>query len=141
MVRFTPESQVSPTNHAKFNYLAYYTAAGGHIWTEGKSDSQGGLGAVLSITNQSFPPKPPVRDHGDEHGLRRRHERRQQHRVQGRTASPCSTRCGPAQRIDRRMPIRRIDYDAMAYGFKRYRASRSRAGTRRSRRRSISGAR
>ena len=55
MIRFTPESQINESTRAKFNYLAYYVSAGGHLWTEGRSDSRGGLGAVLSIINQSFP--------------------------------------------------------------------------------------
>jgi hypothetical protein len=117
MVRFTPESQLDPTRSARFNYLAYYAAAGGHIWTEGKSDSRGGLGAVLSITNQSFPRNLRCEIAGTSTGC------------SGDTSGVnciayrtfCVTvidKARPAPRLDPRMPDRRIDYDAMAYGFK-----------------------
>ena len=81
MVRFTPESLISPTRSAKFNYLAYYVSAGGHIWTEGRSDSRGrSRGGALD--HQSIvPPESAVRDRGNKHRVRRRHERRLQHRV------------------------------------------------------------
>jgi hypothetical protein len=117
MIRFTPESQLSSTTTGQFNYLAYYLAAGGHIWSEGKSDSRGGLGAVLSITNQSFPRNLRCEITGERTGC------------DGDTSGVnsiayrayCVTvidklRC--AQRNDPRMPERRIDYDALAYAFK-----------------------
>ena len=117
MVRFTPESMINPTRSAKFNYLAYYASTGGHIWTEGKSDSRGGLGAVLSITNQSFPRNlrceiaaQSTGCAGDTSGV---------NSIAYRTY--CVTvidKVRPAPRIDTRMPDRRIDYDAMAYGVK-----------------------
>jgi hypothetical protein len=117
MVRFTPESQINQSTKAKFNYLAYYAAAGGHLWTEGKSDSRGGFGAVLSITNQSFPRNLRCEIAGTSTGCA------------GDTSGVnciaykafCVTvldKAKPAPRIDPRMPDRRIDYDAMSYGFK-----------------------
>jgi hypothetical protein len=117
MVRFTPESQVSATRAAKFNYLAYYASAGGHVWTEGKSDSRGGLGAVLSITNQSFPRNLRCEIAGTSTGC--------QGDTSGVNSIAYRTYCvtvidkaRPAPRLDPRMPDRRIDYDAMAYAFK-----------------------
>lgn len=117
MVRFTPESQVSETRIAKFNYLAYYASAGGHLWTEGKSDSRGGLGAVLSITNQSFPRNLRCEIAGTSTGCAGD--------TSGVNSIAYRTYCvtvldkvRPAQRIDPRMPMRRIDYDAMSDGFK-----------------------
>ena len=117
MVRFTPESQVSQTRVARFNYLAYYASAGGHIWTEGKSDSRGGLGAVFSITNQSFPRNlrceiagASTGCDGDTSGV---------NSIAYRTY--CVTvidKARPIPRVDSRMPDRRVDYDAMAYAFK-----------------------
>jgi hypothetical protein len=117
MIRFTPESQVSQTRVAKFNYLAYYASAGGHIWTEGKSDSRGGLGAVFSITNQSFPRNlrceiagASTGCDGDTSGV---------NSIAYRTY--CVTvidKARPIPRVDSRMPDRRVDYDAMAYAFK-----------------------
>jgi hypothetical protein len=117
MVRFTPESQVTQLTQGKFNYLAYYASAGGHIWTEGRSDSRGGLGAVLSITNQSFPRNLRCEIAGQRTGC------------DGDTSGVnsiayrayCVTvldKVRPAQRLDSRMPMRRIDYDALAYAFK-----------------------
>ncbi len=117
MVRFTPESQVSPTRLAKFNYLAYYASVGGHIWTEGKSDSRGGLGAVFSITNQSFPRNLRCEIAGTRTGC--------DGDTSGVNSIAYRTYCvtvidkvRPAQRVDPRMPYRRIDYDAMSSGFK-----------------------
>ncbi|MCX5753155.1 MAG: hypothetical protein NTW97_05850 [Candidatus Krumholzibacteria bacterium] len=55
MVRFTPESHISTLGHSTFNLLAYYMASGGHLWTCGRSDRQGGLAAVLSENAQRFP--------------------------------------------------------------------------------------
>ena len=117
MVRFTPESQVSATRAAKFNYLAYYASTGGHIWTEGKSDSRGGLGAVFSITNQSFPRNLRCEIAGTSTGC--------DGDTSGVNSIAYQTYCvtvidkaRPAPRLDPRMPSRRIDYDAMAYAFK-----------------------
>ncbi len=92
-------------------------AAGGHIWSEGKSDSRGGLGAVFSITNQSFPRNLRCEIAGTSTGC------------DGDTSGVysiayktyCVTvidRARPISRIDPRMPERRVDYDAMAYAVK-----------------------
>ncbi|MCX5753153.1 MAG: hypothetical protein NTW97_05840 [Candidatus Krumholzibacteria bacterium] len=117
MVRFTPESWITETRSARFNYLAYYASAGGHIWTEGKSDSRGGLGAVLSITNQSFPRNLRCEIAGQSTGC--------EGDTSGVNSIAYRTYCvtvidkvRPAPRIDPRMPDRRIDYDAMAHAFK-----------------------
>jgi len=117
MVRFTPESQLSQTTKARFNYLAYYAAAGGHIWTEGKSDSRGGFTAVLSINNQSFPRNLRCEIAGTRTGC--------DGDTSGVNSIAYKTFCitvldkvKPAPRLDPRMPERRIDYDALAYGFK-----------------------
>jgi hypothetical protein len=116
MVRFTPESLVGASGSAKFNFLSYYIAAGGHIWSEGRSDQHGGLGAVLSQTNQSFPRNLRCEIAGISTGCA------------GDTSGVhciayhvyCVTvldKVKPAPRVDVRMPERRIDYDAMVYGF------------------------
>ena len=117
IVRFTPESQITQTTRAKFNYLAYYASTGGHIWTEGKSDSRGGFGAVFSIVNQTFPRNLRCEIAGQRMGC--------DGDTSGVNSIAYRTFCitvvdkvRPAVRIDPRMPMRRIDYDAMAYGFK-----------------------
>ena len=55
MVRFTPESHITTLGHSTFNFLSYYMAAGGHLWSCGRSDGQGGLAAVLDENAQRFP--------------------------------------------------------------------------------------
>jgi hypothetical protein len=55
MVRFTPESRVSTQGRPTINFLAYYMASGGHVWTEGRSDRQGGLTAVMYENAQRLP--------------------------------------------------------------------------------------
>ena len=116
MVRFTPESLVGVSGSTRFNFLSYYVAAGGHIWSEGKSDQHGGLGAVLSQTNQSFPRNLRCEIAGISTGCA------------GDTSGVLSIayrvycvtvldKVRPAPRNDVRMPQRRVDYDAMAYGL------------------------
>jgi hypothetical protein len=55
MIVFTPESQIATQGHSTFNFLAYYLASGGHLWSCGRSDRQGGLAAVLAENAQRFP--------------------------------------------------------------------------------------
>ncbi|HVO76939.1 MAG TPA: hypothetical protein VMT60_03050, partial [Candidatus Bathyarchaeia archaeon] len=117
MVRFTPESLIGSSGSARFNFLMYYLAAGGHIWSEGRSDQHGGLAAVLYPTNQSFPKNLRCEIAGTSTGC------------SGDTSgvnciayrSYCVTvldKVRAAPRQDSRMPARRIDFDAMYYAFK-----------------------
>jgi hypothetical protein len=50
LVQFVPES----AEQANPNILVFYLTAGGHIWTNGKSDRNGGLAAVLPM-RRAFP--------------------------------------------------------------------------------------
>ena len=117
MVRFTPESMLNPTRTSKFNYLAYYVSAGGHIWTEGRSDSRGGLGAVLAIYNQSFPRNlrceiagTNTGCEGDTSGVNSIAYRIYCVTILDKVIAP--------PRIDSRMPNRDVDHDALSYAFK-----------------------
>ncbi len=55
MIRFIPESKIGTISRQSFNTLQIFIASGGHLWTEGKCDRQGGLGAVLHPSVQLFP--------------------------------------------------------------------------------------
>ncbi len=55
MIVFTPESRIATLGHSTFNFLAYYMAMGGHVWSCGRSDRQGGLAAALYENAQRFP--------------------------------------------------------------------------------------
>ncbi len=117
MVRFLPESWVTPNTQLLFNYLSYYMASGGHIWTEGKSDKQGGLNAVLYPYRQVQPINLRCEITGTQTGC------------EGDTSGVFCIAykdycvsvidkfvCTP--RIDPRMPVRRIDMDAMNYAYR-----------------------
>jgi hypothetical protein len=53
LVMFTPEGSRPQLN---LNYLPYYLAYGGHLWTEGEGHRSGGLAAVLNNSaGQIFP--------------------------------------------------------------------------------------
>ena len=117
MVRFTPESAITSTTILKFNFLSYYMASGGHIWTEGKSDKNGGLIAVL------YPPRQiePINLRCEITGVRVG--------CDGDTSGVNSIaykdycvsvldKIVPTPRIDPRMPARRADWDAMTYAYR-----------------------
>lgn len=53
LVKFTPEGSTAQLN---LNYLPYYLAYGGHLWTEGEGHRNGGLAAVMFYqAGQIFP--------------------------------------------------------------------------------------
>ncbi|MDD3642252.1 MAG: hypothetical protein PHQ19_02150 [Candidatus Krumholzibacteria bacterium] len=53
LVKYTPEGSATQLN---LNYLPYYLAYGGHLWTEGEGHRSGGLAAVMYLkAGQIFP--------------------------------------------------------------------------------------
>ena len=54
LIKFTPE-EIFPLEERVLNYIPFYLAAGGHIWSEGMSSRTGGLAAPLSTSLQIFP--------------------------------------------------------------------------------------
>ncbi len=117
MVRFIPESWITSSTTLTFNFLSYYMASGGHIWTEGKSDKQGGLIAVLFPYRQVEPINLRCEITGVRTGC------------DGDTSGVnciaykdyCVTvldKIVPNERTDEIMPIRRVDWDAMTYAYR-----------------------
>jgi hypothetical protein len=116
LVRFVPESRVGKGKKG-FNYLAYYVALGGHVWTEGMGDREGGLGAVLDGNAKVFPTNLRCEITGPSRGCA------------GDTSGVFSTayrdycvtvldKVQAAMRIDDRLPTRRVDRDAMSYAIR-----------------------
>jgi len=117
MVRFTPESAITSTSILRFNFLSYYLESGGHIWTEGKSDKNGGLIAVLYPLRQVEPINlrceitgPRVGCDGDTSGVNTIAYKDYCVSVLDKIV--------PTTRNDPRMPTRRSDWDAMTYGYR-----------------------
>jgi hypothetical protein len=117
VVRFIPESRLAYVFPLPFNYLAYYIASGGHLWTCGKSDRSGGLYAVF-YTDWLVSPLylkceitgPRTGCEGDTSGV-----------FCMAYKDYCVSVLDKAQarpRDDPRMPTRRVDWDAMAYGVR-----------------------
>jgi hypothetical protein len=117
VVRFIPESRAGTVSPLPFNFLAYYMASGGHIWTSGRSDRQGGLCAVVYPNAQVFPMYLKCEITGSRDGC------------DGDTSGVFSMafrdycvsvldKVWPRPRDDNRMPTRRIDWDAMTYAYK-----------------------
>jgi hypothetical protein len=118
MVRFTPESLVWRYGPGPFDYLLSYMASGGHIWTEGKSDERGGLGAILFASVLSFPINLRCETAGIRTGC------------DGDTSGVnsiaykayCVTVLDKVKGIlrdgDTRLPERKDQYDALAYAYK-----------------------
>ncbi|MBN1164330.1 MAG: hypothetical protein JXB45_07110 [Candidatus Krumholzibacteriota bacterium] len=55
VVLFTPDYLVNPSSPRTINFLSYYMACGGHLWTLGDSRRNGGLAAVVPPWSQQFP--------------------------------------------------------------------------------------
>jgi hypothetical protein len=55
IVLFTPESSIGQGSQLTVNYLSLFLAKGGHLWTLGRSERQGGLAAILAQSAQNFP--------------------------------------------------------------------------------------
>ncbi len=55
LVRFVPEGAITIDEEMIINFLPYYMAFGGHLWTCGESNRLGGLAAVVPSYNQVFP--------------------------------------------------------------------------------------
>ena len=55
IVLFTPESMVGQSSRETVNYIAMFLSKGGHLWTSGRSDQNGGLASILPDAAQSFP--------------------------------------------------------------------------------------
>ncbi len=118
MVRFTPESRIAAQGQSEFNFLSYYLAAGGHLWSSGRSDRQGGLAAVLYDNAQRFPLYLRCEINGPQYGCA------------GDTSGVesmafrdyCVSVLDKAAALPRTdwwwsMPERRIEWDAMGYGY------------------------
>jgi hypothetical protein len=117
VVRFTPESRVGTTSILTFNYLAYFMASGGHVWTSGKSDKQGGLCAVLATSAQLYPISfrceitgPRNACDGDTSGV--------YCMAYKDYCVSVLDKVWTTPRNDSRMPVRRLDWDAMTSGYK-----------------------
>jgi hypothetical protein len=116
MVKYVPEVAVGQAGEVRFSFLGYYLSSGGHIWSEGKSDQQGGLGAALPALAQTYPRnircEIQLTDYGciDTSGVSSVAYR-----------FYCVTvldRVRGAWRYDDRMPNRSPDYDALMYALK-----------------------
>lgn len=117
LVRFVPESQVGSRTRKGYNYLAHYLLLGGHVWTEGMGDRQGGLCAVLFGSSQVYPinlrceiAATSAGCAGDTSGVFSMAYR-----------DYCVTvldKVQPALRRDSRVPTRLVALDAMSYGVK-----------------------
>ena len=117
LVRFIPESLVGNRTRKGYNYLAHYLLLGGHVWTEGMGDRQGGLCAVLFGMNQVYPINLRCESAGTSTGCA------------GDTSGVfsmayrdyCVTvldKAQPALRRDSRVPVRSVVTDAMSYAVK-----------------------
>ena len=53
-IRFVPESEVGKGT-LPVNYLSCFLMKGGHLWTLGRSERAGGLGALLPVAARVFP--------------------------------------------------------------------------------------
>lgn len=117
VVRFIPESKMGSVSILTFNFLAYYMASGGHLWTSGKSDKQGGLCAVLYTSAQMYPLSfkceitgPRTGCDGDTSGVYCMAFKDYCVSVIDKVWS--------TPRNDPRMPVRRLDWDAMSSAYK-----------------------
>ena len=54
LCQFIPSSYIGRYG-SKYNYLKSYLSYGGHVWTSGKSDREGGFGALLMFWGRVFP--------------------------------------------------------------------------------------
>ncbi|UCF04156.1 MAG: hypothetical protein JSV33_09395 [bacterium] len=55
IVHFVHENSIGQGTGRESNYISAFPQIGGHLWTLGRSDRDGGLAAVLDHTAQSFP--------------------------------------------------------------------------------------
>jgi hypothetical protein len=55
LVYFTPESEIGQDSRLAVDYLPIFLTKGGHLWTLGRSDRNGGLAAILASQAQVFP--------------------------------------------------------------------------------------
>ncbi len=116
MIAFVPEIDVGKTGEARFSFLGYYLSSGGHIWSEGKADQQGGLGAALPYRLQIFPRNLRCEMRGTSTGCED---------TSGVTSIPYRLYCVTvldkargAGRRDPRMPTRYPEWDAMDRALK-----------------------
>ena len=120
VIRLIPESMVGTVSRQPFNVLAFFMASGGHLWTEGKSDQQGGLGAVLYPDAQLFPINlrceiagPNIGCDGDTSGVNSMAYRDYCVNVIDKIVG--GSRPDDPYVV---MPVRRIDWDAMYYAYR-----------------------
>ncbi len=55
LVRFTPESLIGEATSSETNLISVFLRKGGHLWTLGRSDFNGGLAAVTAAGTAAFP--------------------------------------------------------------------------------------
>lgn len=117
MIRFIPESKIGKVSRQSFNVLAGFMTSGGHLWTEGRSERQGGLGAVLYPAAQLFPISlrceitgPDIGCDGDTSGVNSMAYRDYCVNVIDKVVGYF--------RPDPLLPVRRIDWDAMHYAYR-----------------------
>ncbi|MDD4856600.1 MAG: hypothetical protein PHD74_00685 [Candidatus Krumholzibacteria bacterium] len=118
MIRFTPESLIGQSTTRHFDYLSYYMASGGHVWTEGKGDERGGLGAVLLPAYRSFPVNLRCESAGIRTGCNGDTSGVNGIAYKAYCVTVLDKVKDPVRKGDNRLPARNIDYDAMAAGFK-----------------------
>jgi hypothetical protein len=116
MVRYVPETSVGQAGVVRFSFLGYYLVSGGHIWSEGKSDQYGGLGAVLPILSQTYPRNFRCEINATSQGCQD---------TSGASSIGYRLYCVTVidkvrggWRNDPRMPDRSPDYDALMYALK-----------------------
>jgi hypothetical protein len=118
MVIFTPESHIAAQGHSTFNFLSFYLASGGHIWSCGRSDRQGGLAAVLADNVQRFPLYLKCEIDGSQDGCAGDTSGVDCMAYRDYCVSVLDKAIASMPRADWwSMPERRIEWDAMSYGY------------------------
>jgi hypothetical protein len=119
MIVFTPESRIATQGHSTFNFLAYYMAMGGHLWSCGRSDRQGGLAAVLAENAQRFPLNLRCEITGPQAGCAGDTSGVECMAYRDYCVSVLDKAVAAMPRTDWwwDMPERRIEWDAMSYGY------------------------
>jgi hypothetical protein len=118
MVLFTPESLLGTSTTRNFDYLSFYMELGGHVWTEGKSDERGGLGAVLRGSNRAFPINLRCEIAGIQKGCEGDTSGVNTIAYKAYCATVLDKVKDPMRKGDSSMPERNLSYDAMSYAFR-----------------------
>ena len=112
MIFFVPESEIGSVSQMTVNYLSLFVTSGGHIWTEGRSDGDGGLSTVFWNVGTLLPANLRCEITGTRPGC--------DGDTSGVFSMPYKDYCvtvidevGPKVRIDSRMPTRKEEWDAI----------------------------